>query len=83
MISYERCHELYNKIKDHGYPNQHSLKKAIILHDLTDSAYYQIESVLEDCNFNPSVRDVDRIECIAAGCRKLQEISQRQILALY
>lgn len=83
MVSCERRYELYNKIKDHGYPNQDSLKKAIILHDLTDSAYYRIESVLKDCNFNPSVRDVDRIECIAAGCCELQEISQRQILALY
>lgn len=81
MNIYEFQQNIYNSINDFG-PNRRSLEKSILLHELTLSACYEIQAILNKCNYKPNLRDVDRIETIASRYREISEVSQRQILAL-
>ena len=82
MNVYDLQLNIYNSITDFG-PNQHSLKKSILLHDLTVPACYKIRDILKNCNYKPQLRDVDKIETIASQYHEVPEVSLRQILALY
>jgi len=79
MNIYDLQQSIYDSIEDFG-PNRYSLKKTILLHDLTETACYRIKTILEECNYEPKLRDVEMIEAIASQYREVQEISQRQIL---
>lgn len=78
MNNYEKAKKLFMST-EYG-PNTRAFECALLEHDFTDYQICKIESILENCEYKPSIRDLDQIEMIAANARQLPPApSLRQI----